>query len=270
MINPYIRVAMLSTLNSGTVLGPRVIYDYELLYLAEGKFKLTYGGREYLCKKGDIILYRPGVRHTMDIKYGDIFQPHIHFDLTYTANSKSIPVSFKDIYAFSDSERKNIRTDIFKEYPILPFITVSDRERFLQLFFDVVSGRLSALEKKAAMINILNIIIKENFPQAEKSNRSSLADAVKDYIDSGLGLNMGLDDFEKQFVCDKFCLEKQFKSRFNISLIAYRNRVRMETARQMLKSNSVTVVAETVGYQSIYSFSRAYKSVFGVSPSYDN
>ena len=47
-INPYIRVAMRSILRQGVVIGPRIIYDYELIYLAEGSFTLAYAGKEYV------------------------------------------------------------------------------------------------------------------------------------------------------------------------------------------------------------------------------
>ena len=48
LINPYIRVAMESRIARGSYVKPRVIYDYELIYLERGEFALIYGGTEYL------------------------------------------------------------------------------------------------------------------------------------------------------------------------------------------------------------------------------
>lgn len=272
-INPYIRVAMRSVLRHGVVIGQRVIYDYELIYLADGSFTLTYAGKEYICKKGQFIFIRPGIPHTINVNIEDISQPHIHFDLSYTADSKIVPVSFKDIDAFSDKERKRIREDIFSEYPAEPFVHFNDEDRFLDLFFKVVSvprGEHS-LTQKASMLELIGTLISDNYPGLSISDDTdqNILQNIKDYIDCGLGLKMSLSDFEKQFMYDRFYLESCFKKQFGISLIAYRNKVRMNTSRELLKKNSVSSTAETVGYQSIYSFSRAYRNFFGVSPTKD-
>ena len=43
-LSPYIRVAWNDYQNTPWVVGPRVIFDYEILYLAEGELKLTVEG----------------------------------------------------------------------------------------------------------------------------------------------------------------------------------------------------------------------------------
>ena len=115
-----------------------------------------------------------------------------------------------------------------------------------------------------------------NFPQKEntiafnKSCNQQVANAVKDCIDNGDGILLSLTDFENQFKYNKFYIDSCFTSCFGISLIAYRNIKRMEVSRELLKLNhSVTVVAERVGYKSLYAFSRAYKKMYGASPTKD-
>ncbi len=90
---------------------------------------------------------------------------------------------------------------------------------------------------------------------------------LKDYIDAGQGMTHTLDDLAKQFSYSKYYLERQFKKEYGVSLMAYRNQKRMELAQQLLKSRSVSAVADTLGFTSIYVFSRAFKQFFGVSPS---
>ena len=84
-----------------------------------------------------------------------------------------------------------------------------------------------------------------------------------------MGLRMSLDDFESFFSYSKFYLEKLFKDEYNVGIVAYRNKKRMQIAKQMLKDRSVTCVAEKTGYQSVYAFSRAYKTFYGTSPKLD-
>ena len=118
------------------------------------------------------------------------------------------------------------------------------------------------------IIKLIAAIINENFSELiQDNNHVNVVKQIKDYIDAGNGIGMTLDDFAKTFFYDKFYLERKFKESFGVNLIEYRNKKRMELAKHLLKLHSVSEVSESVGYQSIYAFSRAYKSFFGYAPS---
>jgi AraC-like DNA-binding protein len=267
LINPYVRVAMESVIASGHNIMTRVIYDYELIYLQKGSFTFIYGGMPHQCTEGDFIFIRPGVPHSFQIENGDISQPHIHFDITYRPQSESIPVSFKNIDKMTDSERRLIHNDHFSDYPLMPIITVKNKDEFLSRFYSVISGENDVIMKKGLLTQLISDIIRDNFPDMlEESQSVSVARQIKDYIDAGNGMGMSLDDFANTFYYDKFYLERKFKKAFSLSLIEYRNKKRMELANTLLNIHSVSSVSEMLGYRSIYSFSRAYKAHFGYSP----
>ena len=100
--SPFIRVAMESILTAPFKINQRVIFDYEIILIESGKWKLTLENKEYICKENDVILIRPGQSHIIE-SLGNILvsQPHIHFDITYDNFSDKIYVSFKDITQFS-------------------------------------------------------------------------------------------------------------------------------------------------------------------------
>lgn len=142
------------------------------------------------------------------------------------------------------------------------------KPQFLALFNRIVSGRLDDLTRKALMIQLLAIVISDNFCELiQEEKQINVVSQIKDYIDAGNGMGMMLDDFAKTFFYDKFYLERAFKAALGVNLIEYRNKKRMEFAKDLLKIHSVSEVSELMGYQSIYSFSRAYKSYFGYAPS---
>ncbi|MBQ8400054.1 MAG: AraC family transcriptional regulator [Clostridia bacterium] len=266
-INPHIRVAMQSIIPAGHNIMRRIIYDYELIYLERGEFTFVYGEKPYHCQSGDIIFIRPGIPHSFQLDCTEISQPHIHFDITSRPLSEKIPVSFKDIDAMTESERNWIHTDYFSDYAVTPFITVTNKEKFLDVFYQIISKETDPLMKKAFMVQLLSLFINTTFPNIlEECAPLNVAHQIKDYIDSGNGIQMSLDDFAKRFSYSKFYLEKKFKSVFGISLIEYRNQKRMDYANQLLQKHSVTRVADELGYTSIYSFSRAYRKHFGYSP----
>lgn len=61
---------------------------------------------------------------------------------------------------------------------------------------------------------------------------------------------------------------KSFQAVFDTSPMRYLQNLRLEKAKAMLESDfeSITQIAESVGYRSIYHFSKMFKSHFGLSP----
>lgn len=269
MVNPYIRVAINSVLPAKSQIIPRIIFDYELIYIEEGEFTLTYDGKEYKCEKGQFILLRPGVSHKFSGIEKDLVQPHIHFDITHTDNSSQVPVSFKDIDAMTVEEKNQIREDIFYGYEQLPLVYFSDKEKVLRLFYEVINlTEQSMLVRKARLIEIIEALINDNFPNVfeQKYKVYRIEKQIKDFIDAGQGMTANLEDIAKQFSYSKYYLDRRFKEKYSVGIMSYRNRKRMQTAKQMLKDNTVSAVSERLGFSSIYVFSRAFKNHFGVSP----
>lgn len=267
-INPYIRIAMHSILPANYELKRRIIFDYELIYIADGEFILNYNEIDYKCKKGQFILLRPGVSHSFWGIKSDLTQPHIHFDISHIGNSTQVPVSFKDMDALSSREKSWIRDDIFIDYPKVPTVTFSDQEKALSLFYEIIDSAALPLTRKAKLIQLIELLIADNFPDILKQQHQSytIEKNIKDYIDAGQGLTAKLEDIAKQFSYSKFYLDRRFKERYGSGIMAYRNKKRMQLAKEMLQSDTVSVVSEKLGFSSIYVFSRAFKNHFGVSP----
>ena len=264
-INPYIRVAMHSVLPKNSFIKKRAIFDYELIYIEEGRLILDYADKDYTFKKGDFILLHPAVSHSFKMLKADLSQPHIHFDIVYSSDSNKRTVSFKNIEDFTEEEKSIIHPDYLKASS--PIIAFKNKEKALKLFYMVIYES-NPLIKKANLIMLLEMLIADNFQNILSTNETStsVASQIKDYIDAGLGFAFSLGDFEQQFSYSRFYIEKQFKAEFNIGLIEYKNSVRLKAAKELLKENSVSAVCEHLGFSSIYAFSRAYKNFYGYSP----
>ena len=269
-INPYIRVAMQGVLPAGCEIKRRIIFDYELIYIEDGKLTFDYNDVEYHCKTGDFLFIRPRIAHAFREINSDLLQPHIHFDLRYDENSTIVPVSYKDFDAMTDNEKTLIRKDYFRDFPKTPFIHFANTDAALTLFYEIIkNATISPLTRKAKMIELIDLLITNNFSDTYEKNDTAhpIESVVKDYIDAGQGMSLSLEDIAKQFDYSKYYLDRRFKDTYGISLIAYRNDKRMQLAKELLKEESVSDVTETLGFSSIYVFSRAFKNHFGVAPS---
>lgn len=269
-INPYVRVAMPSFLKPYTEIHQRVIFDYELIYLESGSLRLTVRNEEYDCPQGQFLLLHPGIPHSFHIGAEGLSQPHIHFDLIHTPESERIPVSFKDLPDLSPTEREWIQDDMLHSDLPHPFVRFSDKDTALSLLFAIVSpaAKLDPLTQKGRLIQLLSLLIADNFPTLfTPCTPLPIEQQIKNYIDAEQGFKMSLEDFALQFSYSKYYLDKKFQKAYGMGLIAYRNQKRMEIAKRLLSSASVSEVADRLGYLGIYSFSRAYKNYYGIAPS---
>ena len=97
LLAPYIRFASDQHVDYPWLLEERIIYDYELLYIQSGEVVITVEDTVYHAGAGDVFLFRPGRRHSLEIVSPSGFQqPHIHFDLFYQDVSPEVPFSFKN------------------------------------------------------------------------------------------------------------------------------------------------------------------------------
>lgn len=272
-INPYIRLAMHSTLLAPSQMKRRIILDYELIYIESGTFRLNYNEHDYTCQKGDILLLCPNIPHAFYVFETTLVQPHIHFDMLYASDSSKVFVNFKDHNSLSPNERALIRENVFPSLQnASPILKIKNKEQFLKIFYEIVlvkqSDLLNTLEYKSKMLLLLQAVISENAPDDFVATPTILkiAPLVKAYIDSNYDQDIPLENLEQHFGYSKFYIEKRFKQEYGISPINYRNSKRLAKAALLLADHSVTATANKVGFSSIYAFSRAFRAFFGVSP----
>ena len=271
-VNPYIRLATHSVLTYPFLIKRRVIMDYELIYIESGEMVLDYDGADYPCHEGDILLLRPGIPHEFRGFRTDLSQPHIHFDVRYDNTSTAVPICFKNLPELSEKERYLIREDVFDRFPAKPLIRVSDQAHFLKLFYTIVNGfkdNPGALWLKILMVQLLEIIERENYPGAfeTEKNRMDVCAQIKAYMKSNLYRPITLETIEKQFNYSKFYLTKRFAKEYGCSPIRYHNNLRMEHAKELLQTMSVSQVCECMHFGSVYAFSRAFRKHFHCPPS---
>ena len=91
---------------------------------------------------------------------------------------------------------------------------------------------------------------------------------IKSYIDGNYTQKITLKTLSEQFFVSRFYIEKNFKKYFGIPAIKYCNRVKFENACRMLSTGKrVSDISEKLGFDNIFSFSRFFKNISGISPS---
>ena len=119
----------------------------------------------------------------------------------------------------------------------------------------------------AKTLSILYSIISLSFPDTASAEDSVLLPAVE-YVTSHYNdPTLSLDTLAQKCHISKVYLHKLFVQKLGITPYKYITNVRMERAYILLKDKkNVGQVAIDVGYNDIYTFSRAYKKHFNESP----
>ena len=164
LLSPYVRRAWHSKLDSPFTVKRRIIFDYELIFVADGKCILEVEKNKYLCEKNDIIFLRPGIEHKLYSYRNYTFtQPHVHFDMIADEKSDDVYVCFERYKALSESDRKLLRKDIV-DIPVPDVFRLDNYEYFRTQLYEIIElfnkkGDFYRLLCKEKMIHLLYLLI---------------------------------------------------------------------------------------------------------------
>ena len=105
---------------------------------------------------------------------------------------------------------------------------------------------------------------------ADKEEQSDRISEVHRHIKYNYQENITIAGLAAMFSFERSYLYRLFKQRYGVGPKEYLTRVRLEKAKWLLsRGYSVEECAYMVGYSDAFSFSKAYKKFYGISPSYD-
>jgi AraC-like DNA-binding protein len=279
-LSPYIRIAMDSVILPPCTISERVIFDYELLYVKEGEALITIEDTKIHAHPGDVFLFKPKIRHSIHVIGNSNFrQPHIHFDLFYQPDSPDVRVSFKSLNQMTEDELKLFREDATSNPGMcLPNrIKLQNIKYFEEMLFDIIKEyemRLPFYEinVKGLFIRLWTYLLRENHWNNNPAVFSNIEELIqiKDYLASNINIQVSLEDLARQFNMSKYHLVRIFKQAFHMTPIHYHQMVRLQKTKEMIQFTNMTFtqISGTMGFGSINAFSRAFRKLEGVPPSF--
>ncbi|AJY77319.1 AraC family transcriptional regulator [Paenibacillus beijingensis] len=279
-LSPYIRVAMDSKVPFPWQLEERVLYDYELLYVMEGQVSVTIEDQEYEGLPGDLFLFRPKQRHSIrKVGSGLLRQPHLHFDLIYQHDSPDVRVSFKPLAAIAEEEKRWFREDLLDSFsvPLSSHLRLRNPIVIEKMLLDIIKEHQMKLpfyemNVKGMFIQLFIHLLRENYWNENPHVLTNMDELVKlrNYLKHQADQKVKLEQLVDFSGISKYYLIHLFKKTFGMSPIQYHQMLRIEKAKEMIQftDEPLSLIAETVGYPDLQSFSKAFKKADGVSPSF--
>lgn len=279
-LSPYIRVAMDSVVPSNWYLPERVLFDYELIYIKEGKVRVTMEDEVYYGESGDLFLFRPKQRHSIQkIGTAVVRQPHLHFDLIYREDSPDVKVSFKTLSDMTVDEMKWFRNDELASLnpPVASHLRLRNPVLIEKMIFEIIREFQMKLPYYEITMNglflqLFNAILRENYWNHNPHLVSNIGEMeqLRIYLKHNIDRKVTLDELSKISGISKYYLISLFKQTFGMSPIQYHLFQRIEKAKEWIQftNNPISEIAENTGFPDIHSFSKAFKKIDGVSPSF--
>ncbi len=213
--------------------GPAVRQNYLIHYVKSGTGRLYSPEGEYEVFPGQLFLIRPGEINT------------------YTADREHpwdyIWVEFSgDATKLLEKTQKRV-VDCGSE-PFLRLLSLLKREDFREEF----------------AISALFTILTSFF----ETGHQNLVSKIKNYISSNYMKEIQIGTLAKDLGYSRQHIARLFKEQTGMSVKDYLTQTRLENSKTFLKNGfTVKETAYLCGYNDCFNFSKAYKAVFGVSPS---
>ena len=222
---------------------------------------------EYIpVRTGDVLIFNPGTRHESIIDASETGRVEFFFWFTDVIFCGMRPnhIELKDGVNVLHTKGKTQRT-IFR---ICEEMVKENQTR--------MPGRYFML--KSFLVQLLLSIVREQTGQVELAEgkefdyagKKDTAEKIANYLEEHYADKISLDQIAENMYLSPFYISKILKSEIGESPIHYLIRVRMEKAKAILESGSslsIAEIAERVGYEDAYHFSKLFKKAYGVSPS---
>lgn len=236
--------------------------DIEIVLCMKSGYRVTIGETVYNITKGDILFIPSSSVHAVQSigKHAAMFV--FLFDLSvvsflHTGDIGNSLLS-QPIYLTSDrdSEKYNLLYSSF-------FYIIT------QYFSD---GAMSEFAINSALLSIICVLGNNSGQPLTPSDRKiegyDRFATLLSYIDMHCNENLTLDQISSKAGFSKYHFDRVFKKYTGVTYYEYLSGKRIQSAKDMLQTNmSVSEIANKTGFNSLTSFSRAFKKVTGCSPS---
>lgn len=240
----------------------------EFTYILSGKGRYIVNGVSYDVQAGDFIMCNPGVKHQNIITNAkeptvEIFCGFTNFHFK-NMPSNSITLKDNDYVLHTSAE---IKQEINKHcYEMLAENEANKVGKYFML--------------KAHLMQILLLVVREVYEvhqdrvkgyNFESYNKSYAVKRIINYLNENYEHKISLEQIAHNMYLSPVYISKIFKEETGESPINYLIQIRLEKARDILltsDSRSIKNIANSVGYDDVYHFSKLFKKYYGVAPLY--
>lgn len=228
--------------------------DYQLLYIATGKGHFYFDGKERILTEGNMILYRPHEPQMYYYHASDKIEVYwVHFtgrDVEAVLKKYGLPETENVFYTGTSPDYQCIYREMIQELQLCR----ANYEELLSL----------TLMRFFIMIN--------RFIDEGKKSGSDIQNEIEratHYFNENYNKPINIDEYAASRHISTCWFIRSFKQILKVTPMQYILSLRMANAQSLLETteDSISEIAEAVGYDNPLYFSRIFRKNIGVSPS---
>ncbi|MFD0710381.1 AraC family transcriptional regulator [Paenibacillus sp. GCM10027626] len=225
----------------------------KLYYIVDGEGWLEIDGREYWPKPGQLFLMPA---HTLQ---------------SYSAINDN---AFRKYWCHFTAPAGEL--DFFQWLQMPHCYEGLDQEMMMRLFRQLTEAHrevslTARLQEKALLLTILSQLLERATPRIHSKHTQEMErlTAIQHYIETHLHEEVTLESMAAHLHLHPNYFIKYFKKHFGLSPLKYVSRKKMEKAKQLLKTTSLSIkeIAAHIGFDDANHFSKTFRREIGYSPS---
>lgn len=245
---------------------PEIAYHYhtfhKIILLLAGRADYAIEGERYALQPGDYVLVGRGSIHRPIVARGDFYERVILYispaylrqlsgsDCDLAHCFRQAQQDFRYVYHAAGDETRRLLTQLERAQQEEVFgASVLRQAIFTQLMVEInrlslAGGTVSAAEGDSKVVALLQ------------------------YLNAHLTEGLSIDELAERFYISKYHMMRRFRDETGYTIHGYLTEKRLLLAQQLLSQGIPPgEAAAQCGYQEYSTFSRAYKKLFGTSPS---
>lgn len=240
-------------------------FCYEISYIFSGEGFFYTNNNKYSLKQGDIYINIPGEVHRIESGNCKDFR-YFYLGFTFQEDTPE-NTSLLNIKRKLDTLKKPLRKDSLNiDVPFLCALKeLRNRNEFSYIMINSYLHEILILMYR----NFFSEAKNENYYTSSTGSQKEIAYNATSFMDNNLLKISELTEISSTLGYSYSYLSHVFKEEMGITLQNYYANKKINKAKELLLENnlSITKISELLKYESIHSFSKAFKKVVGVSPS---
>jgi AraC-like DNA-binding protein len=240
----------------GATFGPRLLFDFEFLWIITGSAKFSFDDNQFEAPAGTVLLGRPGMkdRYDWDTRHRTLLA-FFHFSFDYTEGDWP---NLKDWPTRRQMQAEDILQTLFRY--VIGLARTSKPEKEVLIESAVGLMLRSFLTDNSAVLLEPHQDLPDAVQKALKAIREILArDPIPPVTLEALA---GAAHVSPAYLC------RIFRKHLNLGPLECAGLARLERAASLLVRSNLTIkqIAAAVGFGSPYHFSTKFRKIYGVSP----
>lgn len=238
---------------------------YEILVILSGRIAHTINGRSYVMQEGDCCFIRPEDCHRLTFQGGEMTENKIfsiNFMLTKDFYRNSVSCYGSDPFPSVEQD----------DAPLTFHISNTVRENIQRTCLHIQAPLnqptpSNVLICKALVSELLHIAVL-SYSTRDHIRSPAWLQELMTQMQKNESISKKTEDLLSDTPYSRSYVEKLFRRHFGVSIVEYRNSVKMARAKELLSSTTLSVsqIAEMLGFESVPYFSILFKRSFGFSP----